>query len=215
MNDQPKTPTESDELTYEEFCKNPQCQRCHDSMRLNDGCEWPEDRRLWICGNCASDGMSEALKELEQAQAELTRKDDLMAQRHSQAGAMLEAAQKRIGELEAERQNWRMSSVCRELRMKLDASEAGAAALRGALENATGALEGLAGQQAMQDDWWVPIHQECEKALSTDCGRSFVTREALEKCRDALEKQVPASDAHLHMKDAALKAANDALKQNP
>lgn len=56
------------ELTYEEFCDSPMCQRCNTFMDLNPGCDWPEDRRLWICDHCASLALGETLEELADTQ---------------------------------------------------------------------------------------------------------------------------------------------------
>ena len=29
------------------------CRKCHVSMNLRDGCEWPDDPYLMLCGSCA------------------------------------------------------------------------------------------------------------------------------------------------------------------
>lgn len=43
-----------DQNAYEEFCADPYCVECGQSMDLHDGCEWPEDARLWRCDGCVS-----------------------------------------------------------------------------------------------------------------------------------------------------------------
>lgn len=42
-------------ITYDEFCDDPFCQKCNRSMDLNEGCDWPEDPRLWLCSSCIYD----------------------------------------------------------------------------------------------------------------------------------------------------------------
>lgn len=37
---------------YAEFCDDPVCRGCGSALSLNEGCEWPEDPRLWLCASC-------------------------------------------------------------------------------------------------------------------------------------------------------------------
>ena len=55
---------------YEEFCDNPACVECHVSMELHDGCEWPEDERLWRCDGCMAALASKLLSVNERIQTE-------------------------------------------------------------------------------------------------------------------------------------------------
>jgi hypothetical protein len=41
------------------------CIKCHQGMSLNPGCEWPDDPRLLLCGDCAVDVLQLAIQELE------------------------------------------------------------------------------------------------------------------------------------------------------
>lgn len=51
-------------LTYEEFCENPTCQKCHCSLFLIQGCEWPEEPAGWLCGSCATEQVIEQHREI-------------------------------------------------------------------------------------------------------------------------------------------------------
>jgi len=64
------TPDENQEA-YEDFCYDPYCKRCNVPMQLNDGCEWPKDPRLWLCGSCASNRLEETLASLTTTRAQL------------------------------------------------------------------------------------------------------------------------------------------------
>lgn len=33
--------------------EGPDCYQCHATMSLNDGCDWPDDPTLILCGGCA------------------------------------------------------------------------------------------------------------------------------------------------------------------
>jgi len=49
---QSPTPTPPEPFDMEQFLDSPTCQRCHCTIGLNDGCEWPDDHRLLLCGSC-------------------------------------------------------------------------------------------------------------------------------------------------------------------
>lgn len=51
---------------YEEFCADPSCRDCGSALELCDGCEWPEDPRLWLCTSCVTSLAAKLLATLDE-----------------------------------------------------------------------------------------------------------------------------------------------------
>jgi hypothetical protein len=47
----------------------PECAKCHCTIAVDDGCEWPKDGLCWVCQH-------ERIRELEQANATLAEQDE-------------------------------------------------------------------------------------------------------------------------------------------